>query len=40
MAYSSEVVRRARARLAEAREDRERENRAHLRIAYEQAPRL
>ena len=40
MAYSSEVVRRARARLAEAREDRERENREHLRIAYEQAPRL
>ena len=40
MAYSSEVVRRARARLAEAREERERENREHLRIAYEQAPRL
>ena len=40
MAYSTEVVRRARARLAEAREDRERENREHLRIAYEQAPRL
>ena len=40
MAYSSEVVRRARARLAEAREDRERKNREHLRIAYEQAPRL
>ena len=40
MAYSSEVVRRARARLAEAREDRERENRENLRIAYEQAPRL
>ena len=40
MAYSSEVVRRARARLAEAREDRERENREHLRTAYEQVPRL
>ncbi|MBR2047303.1 MAG: ATP-binding protein [Oscillospiraceae bacterium] len=40
MAYSSEVVRRARARLAEARADRERENREHLRIAYEQVPRL
>ena len=40
MAYSSEVVRRARARLAEAKEDRERENREHLRIAYERAPRL
>ena len=40
MAYSSEVVRRARARLAEAKQDRERENREHLRIAYEQVPRL
>ena len=40
MAYSSEVVRRARARLAEAREERERENREHLRIAYERIPRL
>lgn len=40
MAYSGEVVRRARARLAEAREVRERENREHLHIAYEQVPRL
>ena len=40
MAYSSEVVRRARARLAEAKQDRDRENREHLRIAYEQVPRL
>ena len=40
MAYSSEVVRKARERLAQARDERERENREHLRIAYEQAPRL
>ena len=40
MAYSSEVVRRARARLAEAKADRERENKENLRIAYEQVPRL
>ena len=40
MAYSTEVVRRARARLAQARDDRQRENREHLRIAYEQQPRL
>ncbi len=40
MAYSSEVMRRARARLAEAKEDRESENREHLQIAYKQVPRL
>ena len=40
MGYSMEVVRRARERLAQARSDRERENREHLRIAYEQQPRL
>ncbi len=40
MAYSAEVIRRARARLAEAREDRESENREHLQIAYNQVPRL
>ena len=40
MGYSIEVVRRARERLAQARSDRERENREHLRIAYEQQPRL
>ena len=40
MAYSMEVVRRARQRLADARSERERENREHLRIAYEQQPRL
>ena len=40
MAYSSEVLIRARARLAEAREDRESENRQHLAEAYAQVPRL
>ena len=30
MGYSAEVVRRARERLAQAREDRESENRQHL----------
>ena len=40
MAYSAEVVARARARLAEAREDRESENRQHMAQAYEQVPRI
>lgn len=40
MAYSSEVVRRARERLAQAKEDRDRENRTHLEQAYQTAPRL
>ena len=40
MAYSAEVLRRARARLAMAREDRESENREHLQIAYQRVPRL
>ena len=40
MGYSAEVVRRARARLASAKEDRESENRQHLAIAYEQVPRI
>ena len=40
MAYSTDVVRRARERLAQARDDRERENREHLDIAYAQQPRL
>ena len=40
MAYSTEVVRRASERLAQARADRDRENREHLRIAYAQQPRL
>ena len=40
MAYSAEVLRRARARLAMAREDRQSENREHLQIAYQRVPRL
>ena len=40
MAYSAEALRRARARLAMAKEDRESENREHLQIAYEKVPRL
>ncbi len=40
MGYSQEVLRRARARLAEARADRESENRRHQQIAYEEVPRL
>ena len=40
MAYSAEVVARARARLAQDREDRASENRRHLAHAYEVVPRL
>ena len=40
MSYSAEVVRRARQRLAEAREDRESENRQHMAEAYEKVPRI
>ena len=40
MAYSAEVLSRARARLAMAKEDRESENREHLRQAYARVPRL
>ena len=40
MAYSAEVMQRARARLAQAKEDRESENRQHLQEAYQQVPRL
>lgn len=40
MAYSTEVVRRARQRLAQAKSDRELENREHLLQAYEEVPRL
>ena len=40
MAYSAEVVRRARARLAQAKEDRESENRQHLAEAYKRVPRI
>ena len=40
MAYSVEVVKRARARLAQAKEDRESENRQHLTEAYARVPRI
>lgn len=40
MAYSTEVVKRARERLAQAREDRESENRQHLAEAYARVPRI
>ena len=40
MGYSTEVVRRARERLAQARADRESENQAHLQQAYHRVPRL
>ena len=40
MGYSAEVMRRARARLAEAKADRESENQQHLMEAYDRIPRL
>ena len=40
MAYSLEVVRRAKQRLAQAKEDRESENRQHLAEAYRRVPRI
>lgn len=40
MAYSTEVVQRARERLAQARADRETENLRHLTEAYRRVPRL
>ncbi|MBO4938957.1 MAG: ATP-binding protein [Oscillospiraceae bacterium] len=40
MGYSAEVIQRARARLAEAKADRESENQQHLLAAYAQVPRL
>ena len=40
MGYSSEVMQRARARLAAAKADRESENRQHLDEAYARVPRL
>lgn len=40
MAYSSEIVQRARYRLAQAKEDRESENRQHLAEAYAKVPRI
>lgn len=40
MAYSANVVKRARERLAQAKEDRESENRQHLAVAYARVPRI
>ncbi len=40
MAYSEQVLRRARQRLEQAKSERERENEAHREIAYERYPRL
>lgn len=40
MAYSEQVLRRARARLEQAKQAREHENAAHRRTAYERYPRL
>ena len=40
MGYSMEVLQRARARLAQAKEDRESENRQHLAEAYARVPRI
>jgi DNA replication protein DnaC len=40
MAYSAEVIQRARARLTQAKEDRESENRQHLAEAYARVPRI
>ena len=40
MAYSAEVIQRARDRLAQAKEDRESENRQHLAEAYARVPRI
>ena len=40
MGYSAEVIRRARARLAAAKADRESENQQHQAEAYERVPRL
>ena len=40
MAYSTEVVRRARKRLAQEKEERESENRHQLPEAYARVPRI
>ena len=40
MGYSAEVIKRARERLAQAKADRESENRQHLQVAYDRVPRL
>ena len=40
MAYSAEVIRRARQRLENAKADRESENQQHLQTAYDRVPRI
>ena len=40
MAYSEQILRRARERLEQAKNERERENEAHRRDAYDRYPRL
>ena len=40
MGYSAEVVQRARARLSQAKLERELENRQHLETAYREVPRI
>ncbi len=40
MGYSAEVIKRAKARLAQEKLDRELENRQHLALAYEKVPRI
>ena len=40
MGYSEQVLRRARERLEQAKQERERENEAHRREAYARYPRL
>ncbi|MBQ4564935.1 MAG: ATP-binding protein [Oscillospiraceae bacterium] len=40
MAYSEEILRRARRRLEQAKAERERENEEHLNVAYQRLPRL
>ena len=40
MGYSAEILQRARTRLEQARAEREAENQAHLREAYEKVPRI
>ncbi len=40
MAYSAEILQRARARLAREKEEKEEESRRHLALAYAQVPRL
>ena len=40
MAYSAEVLRRARQRLQQAKADRDSENLQHLQMAYREIPRV